>query len=95
MIIFETIGMRNATEHALSSTWLLPTAVSLIATPVKLGLSMMASIVGQTTCLYVPVASDSSIFHYYVYGPPTSTVQTNQSKKVASATNLATQILVD
>ena len=28
--------------------------------------------VGQTTCLYVPVASDSSIFHYYVYRPPTS-----------------------
>ena len=29
---------------------------------VKLG----AAPVGQTICLYVPVASDSSIFHYYV-----------------------------
>ena len=30
--------------------------------------------VGQTICLYIPVASDSSIFHYYVYRSPTSII---------------------
>ena len=28
--------------------------------------------VGQTICHYIPVVSDSSIFHFYVYRPPTS-----------------------
>ena len=29
-------------------------------------------IVGQTICHYVPVASDSSIYYYFVHRPPTS-----------------------
>ena len=31
-----------------------------------------AAIVGQTICHYVPVVSDSSIFHFCVHGPPAS-----------------------
>ena len=33
--------------------------------------------VGQTTCLYIPVASDSSIFYYYVSRSPTSILLVN------------------